>query len=515
MKRFLAIALAAMMLLGTFGAMADMDNHVSFIVNGTHTNSNKSYNEDALYDYIAGMFNFEYEVYPVSKDAQSEKIRTWINGSTMPDMVIWRDFAYQEYVNYAEQGLLAPLPDGWMEKYPNLYEQMIGCMGEEQFAKFEVDGAYYGIAHARNYRFNPVDKLVDHISVYYRKDWAKKLGMDIGEVITVSQLKEYLRGCVDGDFAGNGHTIGMSEEPGRLATFFTMFSDVDYQKFYKTENGYAWSFANPTVLAAAKMANEWYNEGLIDPDFYLHKSAEAISSFCTGLAAFMFGNCQASSYKGYKDQFDEGTGLNSDECVGIATIATDDGVTRAIECMNWWSVSMFAPETDPETLDRILTVMDWCATKEGQVACNMGIPGVDWEFDENGNVKVLMAADENGNYPNISDVYDSYSVFRTFALNADDFLFINPTYSKEIVIDPILSFYQFRTKGFVIPLDVDYEFFSSENKSNYSLELKDEFAKLVIGKPEDVETEWNNYIEATKGIWQPVIDDLDAAFFGK
>ena len=514
MKRFLALVLVAILSMSTC-ALADYDKHVSFTVNGTHTNSNMDYNHDGLYDFIAGKYNFDYEVFPVSKDAQAEKIRVWVNGGTMPDLITWRDFQYQEYVNYAEQGLLAPLPDGWQEKYPDLYRQMVGCMGEEQFKKFEVDGKFYGIAHARNYRFNPVDKLVDHISVYYRKDWAKQLGMEIGEIITISQLKDYLKGCVEQDMAGNGNTIGMSEEPSRLATFFTMFSDVDYMKFYKTDDGYAWGFANETVLNAAKMANEWYKEGLIDQDFYLNQSAEAISNFTSGVAAFMFGNCQASSYLGYKQQFNDATGLNSDECVGIATIATDDGVTRAIECLNWWSVSIFSPDTDPEVLDRILAAMDYCSTKEGQVATNMGIPGQDWEIDENNNVKNLMTANEDGSYPNIVDVYNSYNVFRTWGLNADDFLFINPTYNKEVIIDPILSFYQLRTKGYVIPMDVDYEFFSSDNKANYSLNLKDEFAKLVIGEADALETEWKNYIEANKNIWQPVIDDLNAEFFGR
>ena len=124
-----------------------------------------------------------------------------------------------------------------------------------------------------------------------------------------------------------------------------------------------------------------------------------------------------------------------------------------------------------------------------------------------------MEKKEDGTYPNIVDVYNSYNVIRTWGLNADDFLFINPTYDKEVVIDPILSFYQFRTKGFIIPLDVDYEFFSSEAKANYSLSLKDEFAKLVIADADAVETEWQNYIDENQNIWQPVIDDLNAEFF--
>lgn len=514
MKRF-AILLLAVVLVFSYGArVAVAEEHVTFTVNGTHTNTAMNYTSDALYAYMAEKFNFDFHVEPVSKDSQSERIRLWINSHTMPDVVTWRGFAYQEYVDFARAGLLAPLPEDWTIRYPNLYEQMIGCMGEEQFRKFEIDGRFYGIAHARNYRYSPVDTLVDHVSVYYRKDWATALGMNIGEVITIDELEKYLRLCLEQDLAGNGSTIGFSEDPDRLATFFCMQADVDCEKFYKTDNGYAWGFANETVLDAARLANRWYQEGLIDPDFYLQQSGETIANFTTGQSAAMFGNCQASSYLGYKQSFDEATGLDSDTCVGIATIAGTDGVTCAIETLNWWSVSLFSPETEPEVLDRILTAMDYCATPEGEVVANMGIPGRDWEYDENGNVRILMAQKADGSYPNIVDLYNSYNVFRTWGLNADDFLFVNPTYDKKIIIDPIQNFYRFRPNGKVIPLDVDYEFFSSENKSRYSLALEDEFARLVIGDPDTLEQDWRDYIDSTQEIWQPVIDDLNAAFFG-
>ena len=511
MKRFLAMLLVAMLVL-TGSALAEYDPHVDITVNGTHTNSNMDYNHDELYDYITGMFNFDYEVFPVSKDAQAEKIRVWVNGGTMPDVIGLRDVQYQEYVNYAEQGLICPLPDDWQERYPNLYEQMLGCMGEEQFSKFEVDGAFYGICHARNYRFNPVEKLVDHVSVYYRKDWAQQLGFTFDDVITISEMHDYLRACIDNDMAGNGNTIGMTEEPGRLATFFTMFADVDYEKFYKTEDGYAWGFANDTVLESIKRANQWYSEGLIDQDFYLHQSAEAISNFTSGVAAFMFGNCAASSYLGYKQSFDEATGLNSDECVAIATIATDDGVTRAKEVQNWWSLSIFNPDIDPEKLDRILTVMDWFSTEEGEITAFLGERGKIWDYGEDGGIVMLGEPDENGNYPNTVDLYNSYNVFRTWGLNADDFVFANPSYDR-LIVDTLLNFYQLRGNGFIIPWDVDYEFFSSDNKSNYSLDLADEVAKMIIGDADAVESEWHSYIDANKNIWQPVIDDLNAEFF--
>ena len=119
MKKRFALFLACLMALSCVSALAEYD-HIDFTINSTHSNSSMDYNSDGMYKYISGMFNFDYEVYPVSKDSQSEKIRTWINGGTMPDVVTWRNFDYQEYAIYAEQGLLAPLPDGWEETYPDL-----------------------------------------------------------------------------------------------------------------------------------------------------------------------------------------------------------------------------------------------------------------------------------------------------------------------------------------------------------------------------------------------------------
>ena len=51
----------------------------------------------------------------------------------------------------------------------------------------------------------------------------------------------------------------------------------------------------------------------------------------------------------------------------------------------------------------------------------------------------------------------------------------------------------------------------SDNKAAYSLDLSDEVAKLIMSKG-DIAAEWQAYIDSNAGIWQPVIDDLNAAF---
>ena len=73
----------------------DTTDPVTFTINSTHSNSDMDYKGDNLYKTVSQLFNFEYDVWPVSKDSQNEKLRVWINSGTMPDIVTWRNFDYQ------------------------------------------------------------------------------------------------------------------------------------------------------------------------------------------------------------------------------------------------------------------------------------------------------------------------------------------------------------------------------------------------------------------------------------
>lgn len=171
---------------------------------------------------------------------------------------------------------------------------------------------------------------------------------------------------------------------------------------------------------------------------------------------------------------------------------------------------MFNPDIDPEVHERLLAMMDWICTEEGQLTVLVGVPGETWEYDAEGNIVMLSKPDESGKYPATVDLYNSYNVFRTQGILADDYSFINPANDPSIVAQ-VKEMYATRQSGKIIPLDQDYEFFSSDSKANYSLDLSDEVTKLIISKDTDIEAEWKNYIETNKGIWQPVIDDLNAA----
>jgi hypothetical protein len=72
MKRFLVVIMAACLILSCVPALAQETGHVSFTINSTHSNATMDYTSDGLYKLISEKFNFDYEVWPVSKDSQAE-----------------------------------------------------------------------------------------------------------------------------------------------------------------------------------------------------------------------------------------------------------------------------------------------------------------------------------------------------------------------------------------------------------------------------------------------------------
>ena len=507
MKRFLSLTLALAMLLVCISATAE---HVSFTATTTHTNSDMDYTSDELYQFISEKFDFDAEVWPVSKDQHDEKVRMWINGGTMPDMLIWRNFNYQEYVTYAEQGLLKELPEGWQEKYPNLYDMYKTTGIYDQMA---VDGLYYGIPHTIYYRFAQIETPVpQHATFYYRKDWASKLGFEFGASIKMKDIAAYLRACIDNDMAGNGNTIGLTETPAGMANLFMMFSDYNYDQdfFVKMDDGYHWILDNGKIATGVNMARDWYEQGLLDPDFYLLNIADATGKFTTGLAAAMFDSCSVPSHYAFRKTFEEATGLNANN-IGLAAIESDDGVVQANETDNYWSVSFFSPNLSDEVFARLLELMDWACTEEGELTIMVGLKDKAWTYNEDGSIKILLEADDSGAFKSSQDVYNSFQLFRGIGALADDYSFINPGFDTAVV-QSILDVFAAKRTGKMNRIDYNYKFFASDAKADYSVDIASELTYLIITKDIDVDAEIAKFVSDNQGVWQPVVDDLNAAF---
>ena len=62
-----------------------------------------------------------------------------------------------------------------------------------------------------------------------------------------------------------------------------------------------------------------------------------------------------------------------------------------------------------------------------------------------------------------------------------------------------------------LPFDPYATLFSSDSKAQYSLKISDEVIREVVTEGIDIDTEWNNYIETNRGMWEPVVNDMNAS----
>ena len=93
----------------------------------------------------------------------------------------------------------------------------------------------------------------------------------------------------------------------------------------------------------------------------------------------------------------------------------------------------------------------------------------------------------------------------------DDFSLVSPNYSSEIQ-DTVRDFYKLREElsdeTTLLPREYEYEFLSSREKSQATMDLGDEYAKLIL-KDGDLEANWNAWVEEKMAVVQPVLDQLN------
>lgn len=213
MKRLLPLLLALVLALGCMPAMAEYEEHITFTTSLIETGSPASYTDDPVYHAIMDQFNMDFEIWPVTWDNWAEKDRVWINGGTMPDLLMWNNFNYSEYLSYIDQGLIAPLPEGWETDYPALYGvAMASGIGD----KLYVDGVAYAIPRTTLYLFAPVSEASYHYTAWYRKDWATELGFEFDEATTLDELVAFAQACIENDMSGTGNTLGISADANAL-----------------------------------------------------------------------------------------------------------------------------------------------------------------------------------------------------------------------------------------------------------------------------------------------------------
>ena len=502
MKKLLAFLMAAVLLLSCTAAMAEYDKHIT--INGTNRGqlvAGVDYTEDMFYQWMSETFNIDYEPWITDSATHADTVSLWINTGEMPDIVTMVDFNYNSYREWVDQGLLGALPDDWHEKYPHLAHTVAGSMIEQYLT---IDGKIYGLPGTTYLNFVPMEIPVAHTIVYYRLDWAKELGYEFGPTITLSELAKFCVECVEKDLAGNMSTVGLTTRTSAIAPAITDFLDVRVDGFVKTENGYVWGPTVDGVVDQIKVLRELYTSKAIDPDFYLLDSSQVKNRFSAGIAAAMYGDGgpgnRTEAFTGFEEANPD---KDADECIATAVLTDDNGVVHTREASNFWTIKYFKPDIDPEVMDRILSMCDYfCDPAEGQITLAKGIPGVDWQWTEDGMIDVSIRDKEKPGY-------QSTKLVAIWGMCNDELYVKTQPLAQPLAIEYYLRDMATKAAGNVIRLDYDYSYYSSELKSQYSIDINSKIGGIAADVGLDIDAEWANFIKENEGMWKPLQEELN------
>ena len=493
------------------------DEHIDFTYTGFHSlyqaTAGHDIEADEYVQWVEDKFNVTIDQWACENANAKEEVRLWVNGGTMPDSMIWPNLTISELREYADQELIQGLPEGWEEKWPNV-AKMVKDSGYGELVK--VDGITYAIPHATFGNFNSLEKLVSHFSVYWRKDWAEQVGMgDMGSDYTVSmaELEEYLTKVKEAGLCDNA-VIGANVANATMA--FKLATGVNTENFIATDDGYIWQPQQDNYVEYVETLQDWYNRGLIDADFYVKDASTTQTEFQEGFTAALVYSGGVGNFQTLADNLMDVAGENKlDEelrakyydMFGIAAIESNDGNLYIDGIYNYWMMNTFSPECDEATMERIMDIVDWFCTPEGQASERLAIPGKDFTIDENKAVTVLNEDIISGEYQVSPSRY-----FNVWGYCGDDLAYAKGLPGRHAhEQESVLACYAVKIdKGIVFEKDDKVTALSTEAMKNYSCDIDAAVAEIVSAK-KDAASALEEFIENNKGLWQPVIDDLNAA----
>jgi putative aldouronate transport system substrate-binding protein len=355
--------------------------------------------------------------------------------------------------------------------------------------------------------------LVDHILVYYRKDWAKKLGIELGDTATYEEIADMAKAFVEKDPAGNGagNTIGISTAPMYLCNMFVKPYNNNFSHYHKANDKYVWGPSEDSTLEGILKFKEYYDQGIIDKDFYAYKGNEYRSKFYAGLAGIMYDYGTASNFNHRISEFSrQNPDLDVDKALGYCVVLGTDKKYHGDESMNFWSASIFNPAIDDEKFSRILDVLDYASTNEAQMLINLGIKDKDYTVDGD-TITITREKNEAGDFKPLIELYPSNECLYTLQILPDNFSLLDPSIPKW-QRDTVVNMFKNKVEmGDNRPVDFDVEFFTGELYTKTKLtheNIVDAITAAVLS--DDTKAEWNKYLSEHKDAQDAIIEELNA-----
>lgn len=213
-----------------------------------------------------------------------DKINVLVASSNLPMVIAMRSdlLKSNSIVTGIQNGAYWALDD-YIDDYPNLKEQI----GDDVWETSAIQGKHYGIPRLR---------ILARNGMYYRKDWAEKLGISAPE--TLDDLYNMAKAFTEQDPDGNGKNDTWGMEFAYTAVGNNTYNGIDtITTALGGPNGWGYinnkmvpSFITDEYMTALDFFKKLYDENYMNKDFALLTGTKRNDVFNQGLAGMM-GTC--------------------------------------------------------------------------------------------------------------------------------------------------------------------------------------------------------------------------------
>ena len=248
--------------------------------------------------YLEEKFDVNLDVVSITSN-YTQRLNAMIASNQIPDVFFIGE--PEEWTALADQGVIVEVPVSLIEEYVNSQYQLINT----------VDPALWGVSSykGKNWTIPRIYAAENNTVAVWRKDWLEAVGIEkIPE--TIAEFEEAFIRFRNNDPDGNGikdtyALSGMGGHPARLFdTIFAAFGVMPNQ-WELVDDKIMNSTVDPRTKEALILLNNWYEKGLIDPEFVTDDVTTLFKRFEDGKTGMFFDalSSQIESMPGGKQFF--------------------------------------------------------------------------------------------------------------------------------------------------------------------------------------------------------------------
>ncbi len=319
-------------------------------------------------------YNITVEYVPITRSDVLTSYALLAAGDELPTILM--EYDYPKLAQWAGDGYLTTYDiEEFAKVAPTYYQRMVDL---DQISYTQMDGeTYFALAERPYYNTN-----YTYIT-FYRQDWLEQIGYSEYPT-TWAEEKEMLQKLVD---------EGICEHPlgGSMVTGAGVDQNYAYRTYPLDEENWACygDYAIPALGDAAnkallKRVNEQYNDGFIDPEYYVTDAETAKAGFING---------DSVQYSGYisadMDWLNSFYAQNPDAKLAVRVQATTEdtegGTVPAFRANNPFGMMIgFSSQATEDEIKAAWMYMEWMTQEDNLFTMQWGIEGENYNLDDNG-----------------------------------------------------------------------------------------------------------------------------------